>query len=135
MGGRRGTITMRVSGDSLCSTWIEVSNGPPALDVPGEGCATEWEDFLAPDRASMVFVELIGGHSTNEATLVEGIAGIGLARVELDYGTGVIAPPLVDLAPLSLRGLGFAFAVPADIEIRHISGFDREGREVLNQTR
>ena len=105
------------------------------LDAPSTGCTSEWDDFLRPDRAAPVFVELIGQFSSEEATFVEGIAGIGLARVELDDETGVIAPPLVDLAPISLHGFAFAFAVPGDIEITHVRGFDAEGREVLNQTR
>jgi hypothetical protein len=134
IGATRWSLGMRVTGSELCTSWLREGEATAAGE-PAEGCASEWDDFLRPDRAAPVFVELIGGTSNGDATFVSGIAGFGLARVELDYGAGVIAPPLVDLAPISLRGFGFAFAHPGDIDIGHISGFNGEGLEVLSQTR
>jgi hypothetical protein len=80
-----------------------------------------------------VFVQLAGGGQTRDTTFIEGVAGIGLARVVLDYGAGQIDPPMVDLAPISLRGLGFAVAVPGKIQINAITGFDAQGRQVLSE--
>jgi hypothetical protein len=132
VGSSRWAVEMRTTETEVCTAW-ELYGEPPAVDFVGGGCATDLLDLLRPDRASPVFVQLSGGEQTRDVTFIEGVAGIGLARVVLDYGAGQIDPPLVDLAPISLRGLAFAVAMPGRIEINAVTGFDAEGRQVLSQ--
>lgn len=133
VGPSRWVIEMRSTEIEVCTSW-DLYGEPPANGFMGGGCANDLLDLLRPDRATPVFVQLAGGGQSPDITFIEGIAGIGLARVVLDYGAGEITPPLVDLAPISLRGLAFAVAVPGQIHINAIRGFDAQGRQVLSET-
>jgi hypothetical protein len=133
IGPERWTVHMRANDAEICTLW-ELENGAsnPALG-DAWGCGNQWTSLIAAG-APPVFVQLMGGFSGPGRMEIEGLAGDGLARVELDYGTGVITPPLVDLAPISRRGRAFAIAVPGRVEIAFIRGFDAEGRQVLSMT-